>query len=92
MAEAKAAGFTNTSIDLIYGTPGESAADWMESLDAALSASPQHISAYALIVEEGTRLAARIRRGELPPPDEDDLADKYLIADERLTAAGHSVY
>jgi putative oxygen-independent coproporphyrinogen III oxidase len=92
VAEAKAAGFANTSIDLIYGTPGESAADWMESLDAALSASPEHISAYALIVEEGTRLAARIRRGELPPPDEDDLADKYLIADQRLTAAGHTAY
>jgi oxygen-independent coproporphyrinogen-3 oxidase len=64
----------------------------MESLDAALSASPEHISAYALIVEEGTRLAARIRRGELPAPDEDDLADKYLIADRRLAAAGHAAY
>ena len=92
VAEAKAAGFTNTSIDLIYGTPGESAADWVESLDAALGASPEHISAYALIVEEGTRLAARIRRGELPSPDEDDLADKYLIADERLNAAGLAAY
>ena len=92
VAEAKAAGFTNTSLDLIYGTPGESAADWMVSLEAALSAAPEHISAYALIVEEGTRLAARIRRGELPPPDDDDLADKYLIAEERLSAAGHSAY
>ena len=92
VAEAKAAGFANTSLDLIYGTPGESAADWMVSLEAALSAAPQHISAYALIVEEGTRLAARIRRGELPPPDDDDLADKYLIAEERLSAAGHSAY
>ena len=81
VGEAKAAGFANISLDLIYGTPGESATDWMESLDAALSASPEHISAYALIVEEGTRLAARIRRGELPATDEDDLADKYLIAD-----------
>jgi oxygen-independent coproporphyrinogen-3 oxidase len=92
VAEAKAAGFINTSLDLIYGTPGESAADWAESLDEALSAAPEHISAYALIVEEGTRLAARIRRGELPPPDDDDLADKYLIADDRLAAAGHSAY
>jgi putative oxygen-independent coproporphyrinogen III oxidase len=92
IAEAKTAGFANTSLDLIYGTPGESAADWMESLDAALAAGPEHISAYALIVEEGTRLAARVRRGELPPPDDDDLADKYLIADERLTAAGHVAY
>jgi coproporphyrinogen III oxidase-like Fe-S oxidoreductase len=92
VGEAKAAGFANISLDLIYGTPGESATDWMESLDAALSASPEHISAYALIVEEGTRLAARIRRGELPAPDEDDLADKYLIADRRLAAAGHTAY
>ena len=92
VGEAKAAGFANISLDLIYGTPGESATDWRESLDAALSASPDHISAYALIVEEGTRLAARIRRGELPPTDEDDLADKYLIADERLMAAGQTAY
>jgi putative oxygen-independent coproporphyrinogen III oxidase len=92
VAEAKAAGFGNISLDLIYGTPGESAADWMDSLDAALSAGPEHISVYALIVEDGTRLAARIRRGELPPPDDDDLAEKYLIADERLAAAGHTIY
>jgi putative oxygen-independent coproporphyrinogen III oxidase len=92
IAEAKAAGFANTSLDLIYGTPGESAVDWRASLDAAVAASPEHISAYALIVEEGTRLAARIRRGELPPPDDDDLADKYLIADQRLAGAGYRAY
>src|SRR4249920_2029279 len=71
VAEAKAAGFANTSLDLIYGTPGESLDDWLASIDAALAASTEHISAYALIVEEGTRLAARIRRGELPRPDDD---------------------
>jgi putative oxygen-independent coproporphyrinogen III oxidase len=92
IAEARAAGFTNTSLDLIYGTPGESAADWRASLGAALAVSPEHISAYALIVEEGTRLAARIRRGELAPPDDDDLADKYLIAEEGLSAAGYAAY
>ena len=92
IAVAKAAGFANTSLDLIYGTPGESAVDWRASLDAAVAASPEHISAYALIVEEGTRLAARIRRGELPPPDDDDLADKYLIADQRLAGAGYRAY
>jgi oxygen-independent coproporphyrinogen-3 oxidase len=92
VTDAKAAGFANVSLDLIYGTPGESASDWLQSMDAALSATPQHISAYALIVEEGTRLAARIRRGELPPPNEDDLADKYLMADDRFTAAGHAAY
>ena len=92
VAEAKAAGFANTSLDLIYGTPGESLDDWLASIDAALAASTEHISAYALIVEEGTRLAARIRRGELPMPDDDDLSDKYLMAEERLTAAGHTAY
>ncbi len=92
VAEAKAAGFANTSLDLIYGTPGESLDDWLASIDAALAASTEHISAYALIVEEGTRLAARIRRGELPAPEDDDLSDKYLMAEERLTAAGHTAY
>jgi putative oxygen-independent coproporphyrinogen III oxidase len=92
VTDAKAAGFANISLDLIYGTPGESASDWLESLEVALSAAPQHISAYALIVEDGTRLAARIRRGELPPTDEDDLADKYLIADDQFAAAGYTAY
>ena len=92
VAEAKAAGFGHISLDLIYGTPGESIADWQASLDAAIDAEPDHLSAYALIVEDGTRLAARIRRGELPMTDDDDLADKYLIAEERLTAAGFAAY
>jgi putative oxygen-independent coproporphyrinogen III oxidase len=90
--EARAAGFTSTSLDLIYGTPGESLEDWRSSLESALAAAPDHLSAYALIVEAGTRLATRIRRGELPAPDDDDLADKYLLADEILTAAGYAWY
>ncbi len=85
---ARAAGFEHVSLDLIYGTPGESDADWRESLEAALAAGPDHISAYALIVEEGTKLAARIKRGEVPPPDDDAMADRYLTADDLLTAAG----
>jgi putative oxygen-independent coproporphyrinogen III oxidase len=85
---ARAAGFDHVSLDLIYGTPGESDDDWRLSLRRAIDAGPDHISAYALIVEEGTRLAARIRRGELPAPDDDVLADRYLIADAMLTAAG----
>ena len=85
---ARAAGFEHVSLDLIYGTPGESDGDWRESLDAALAAGPDHISAYALIVEDGTRLAARIRRGELPAPDDDAMADRYLAADDLLAAAG----
>ena len=85
---ARAAGFDQVSLDLIYGTPGESAADWQASLDSALACRPDHLSAYALIVEEGTALARRIKRGELPMPDDDDLADKYLAADAALEAAG----
>jgi putative oxygen-independent coproporphyrinogen III oxidase len=85
---ARAEGFEHVSLDLIYGTPGETAQDWERSLASALSAGPDHISAYALIVEEGTRLAARVRRGELPAPDDDVLADRYLAADEQLSRAG----
>jgi putative oxygen-independent coproporphyrinogen III oxidase len=85
---ARTAGFEHVSLDLIYGAPGESAADWRESLEAALAAEPDHISAYALIVEEGTRLAARIRRGEIPAPDDDAMADRYLAADDLLAAGG----
>jgi putative oxygen-independent coproporphyrinogen III oxidase len=89
---AREAGFGHVSLDLIYGTPGETDADWLASLDAALSAGPDHLSAYSLIVEDGTRLAARIRRGELPPPDDDVLADRYVMADERLRAGGLDWY
>jgi putative oxygen-independent coproporphyrinogen III oxidase len=90
--EATAAGFEHVNLDLIYGTPGESLEDWRASLDSALSAQPDHASAYALIVEEGTQLARRVRRGELPMPDDDDLADKYMLADELLTSAGLGWY
>ncbi|MEY9871352.1 putative oxygen-independent coproporphyrinogen III oxidase [Streptacidiphilus sp. MAP12-33] len=92
VAEARAAGFEHVNLDLIYGTPGESDDDWRASLDAALSAEPDHVSAYALIVEEGTKLAARIRRGEIPMTDDDVHADRYLIAEERLAAAGMQWY
>jgi putative oxygen-independent coproporphyrinogen III oxidase len=91
-AWARAAGFEHVSLDLIYGTPGESDADWRRSLDAAVAARPDHVSAYALTVEAGTRLAARVRRGELAAPDDDVLADRYLAADEVLTAAGYGWY
>ena len=89
---ARAAGFDQVSLDLIYGTPGESLDDWRTSLDAALSCEPDHVSAYALIVEEGTALARQIRRGEVPMTDDDDLADKYLLADEALEKAGLTWY
>ncbi len=80
------------SLDLIYGTPGESTADWQASLDAVTSLRPDHVSAYALVVEEGTAMAADVRRGRLPSPDPDDLAAKYEVADEALTAAGYGWY
>ncbi len=92
VAEARAAGFGHVNLDLIYGTPGESDADWRASLEAALGAGPDHVSAYALIVEEGTQLARRIRRGEVPMTDDDVHADRYLIAEETLTAAGFAWY
>jgi putative oxygen-independent coproporphyrinogen III oxidase len=91
-AWARAAGFEHVSLDLIYGTPGETDADWARSLESAVTAGPDHISAYALIVEEGTRLAAQIRRGDLAAPDDDELADRYLAADKYLTAAGLGWY
>jgi oxygen-independent coproporphyrinogen-3 oxidase len=89
---ARAAGFEQVSLDLIYGTPGERLADWRTSLDAALVCEPDHVSAYSLIVEDGTALARQVRSGALPMPDEDDLADKYLLADEVLGAEGLGWY
>lgn len=76
------------SLDLIYGTPGESVDDWRRSLDAALATGVDHVSAYALVVESGTRMGAQVRRGELPMPDEDDQATKYELADGAFEAAG----
>ena len=91
VAWARDAGLS-VSLDLIYGTPGESPDDWRASLDAALACRPDHVSAYALVVEEGTRMAAKVRRGELPPPNDDALADAYELADEVLAAAGYAWY
>ncbi len=91
VAAAKAAGL-HVSLDLIYGTPGETEDDWQRSLDAALSCEPDHLSAYALIVEEGTKLARQIARGEVPPVDDDLHAALYEAADARLAAAGYAWY
>ncbi len=88
VAEARAAGFEQISLDLIYGTPGESLADWQTTVDAALSAGVGHLSAYALIVEPGTRLAAAVRRGDISAPDDDLMADMYDLADQAFAAAG----
>ena len=89
---ARAAGFKEVSVDLIYGTPGESMQDWEKSIDAALALPITHISAYALIVEEGTKLASRVKRGEIIIPDDDETADKYILADNRFRDAGMDWY
>lgn len=88
---ARAAGL-QVSLDLIYGTPGESLQDWAASLDLALAQAPDHLSAYALIVEAGTKLARQISRGEVARPDDDLQADMYDVADETLAAAGFRWY
>ncbi|MEV4707064.1 radical SAM family heme chaperone HemW [Actinoplanes sp. NPDC049316] len=90
--EAREAGFDHVNLDLIYGTPGETAEDFAASLDAVIRAGVDHVSAYSLIVEDGTRIAARMRRGELAYPDDDVAADRYLAADAALSAAGFSWY
>jgi putative oxygen-independent coproporphyrinogen III oxidase len=88
VGEARAAGFEHVSLDLIYGTPGETPGDLRMSLAAVLAAGVDHVSAYALIVEDGTALARRIARGELPAPDDDVLAEDYELIDDTLDAAG----
>ncbi|HEY0540101.1 MAG TPA: radical SAM family heme chaperone HemW [Actinoallomurus sp.] len=89
---AREAGFEHVNLDLIYGTPGESDADWQASLDAVVAAGADHVSAYALIVEDGTRLATRVRRGELAAPDDDAMADRYLAAESTLGGQGLGWY
>jgi putative oxygen-independent coproporphyrinogen III oxidase len=88
---ARAAGL-QVSLDLIYGTPGESLDDWRASLELALGQHPDHVSAYALIVETGTKLARQISRGEIAQPDDDLQADMYELADAMLTEAGYDWY
>jgi oxygen-independent coproporphyrinogen-3 oxidase len=90
--EATRAVGLQVSLDLIYGTPGESLDDWRRSLEEAVALEPDHVSAYALVVEEGTRLAAQVRRGVVPAPEDDDEADKYELADEVLSRAGFGWY
>ncbi|HJT03691.1 MAG TPA: radical SAM family heme chaperone HemW [Pseudonocardiaceae bacterium] len=90
--QARAAGIAHVSMDLIYGTPGETRDDLAASLDAALAAGVDHVSAYALVVEEGTALARRVARGELPAPDDDVLAERYEQIDAALSASGLGWY
>jgi oxygen-independent coproporphyrinogen-3 oxidase len=90
--EAREAGFEHVNLDLIYGTPGETEDEFAASLAAVTGAGVDHVSAYALIVEDGTRMAARMRRGELPYPSDDVAADRYLAAEAALEAAGFGWY
>ncbi len=89
---AREVGFSHISVDLIYGTPGESLDDWRETIEQALSLPIDHISAYALIVEDGTKFAAQVKRGEVAMPDDDLMADKYLLADELFSAQSFHWY
>ncbi|GAB2475868.1 radical SAM family heme chaperone HemW [Xylanimonas ulmi] len=91
VAWARDAGL-EVSLDLIYGTPGETLDDWRASLEAVLATGVEHVSAYALVVEPGTKMGAQVRRGLLPLPDEDDQATKYELADELLGEAGLEWY
>lgn len=92
VAAARAAGFDHVGVDLIYGTPGERVTDWAATLEAAVALGTDHVSAYALGVEPGTKLAARVRDGSLPTPVDDEAADRYLAAEERLGRAGFEWY
>jgi putative oxygen-independent coproporphyrinogen III oxidase len=89
---AKEVGFDHISVDLIYGTPGESLNDWKVSIDAALALPIDHISAYALIVEQGTKLARQVNSGEITMPDDDETAEKYRMADDSFSKAGFTWY
>lgn len=91
VAAAREAGL-KVSLDLIYGTPGESLSDWRASLEAVLELEPDHVSAYALVIEPGTRMGAQLRRGEVAPTDPDVQADMYELADTMLSAAGYDWY
>jgi oxygen-independent coproporphyrinogen-3 oxidase len=90
--EARVAGFDHINIDLIYGTPGESDDDLRRSVDAAIDAGVDHVSGYALVVEDGTALARRVRRGEIAAPDDDVHAQRYELLDARLSASGFDWY
>lgn len=89
---ARAAGCRNLGLDLIYGLPGQKVEAWKDTLERAVAARPEHMSAYALSVEEGTPLAQRIAAGELPEPDDDATADMYALAAEKLSEAGYEHY
>jgi oxygen-independent coproporphyrinogen-3 oxidase len=89
---ARDAGFARVNVDLIFGAAGETRDDWRRTLDGALALGPDHVSAYALTVEPATPLGRRVAEGLVAPPDDDDQADKYTLADVALRAAGLEWY
>ncbi len=89
---ARKAGFDNLSLDLIYGAPGETLQQWESTVTTALSYNIDHLSAYALIVEDGTKLAAKIKRGEISKPNDDLMAEMYLLVDQLASKAGLNWY
>lgn len=90
--EARAAGFEHVNLDMIYGTPTETDDDVRRTLEAILATDVDHVSAYSLIVEDGTAMARKIRRGELPAPEEDVYADRYELIADTLEAHGYPWY
>ena len=88
----KKAGFENFSLDLIYGTPGESLEDWAKTLKDSIAINPPHISAYSLVIEPGTKMGSQLSRGEIKAVSDDDAADKYQLAEKMLTENGYSWY
>ncbi len=89
---ARAAGFEDVSLDLIFGWEGQTLADWRADLETAVALRPTHISVYALTVEDGTPLAHAVLAGTTALPDDDAAADMFLFADELLGAAGYAHY
>jgi oxygen-independent coproporphyrinogen-3 oxidase len=89
---ARAAGFENINLDLIYGLIGQSMASWRANLETALGLGPEHLSLYALTIEEGTPLARDIKRGHSPGPDLDLQADMFEWNRERTRSAGFTQY
>ena len=92
VAEARAAGIENLNLDLIYGTPGETLDDWRISLERAIALEPEHLSAYALTIEDGTQFGADVASGRMPSPDDDDMASKYELALALIAEAGYEHY
>ncbi len=90
--DARRAGFDNINLDFIYGLPLQRIEDWQATLDRAMALEPEHLSLYALKVEEGTGLEFQIKRGKYPMPDDDLAADMYMLAEEKLDTAGYEHY